>query len=153
VVTRRWVPNNSMPGVRFHKSDSWCTKMSSWDTIISKAFHAIGMLTVRSALNPVLWLCGLVTLPSVVASTFMTVIPTWLIVLAMSPVATALFGFLFLLFVDRDKLQSESFQLRKQALELIEDKGDFKAIDASTIEVISNPDLPALPAPDKEEGR
>jgi hypothetical protein len=48
------------------------------------------------------------------------------------------------MFFDPDRLQSESFQLRKQALELIEEKGSLAIIDASSIEVISNPDLPAL---------
>ena len=45
----------------------------------------------------------------------------------------------------RDKLQSESYQLRKQGLELIEEKGDLRVIDAATIEAIANPDFPALP--------
>jgi hypothetical protein len=114
------------------------------DKILARTSDAIGKVTVRSALNPALWLCGVVTIPCLVATLFMKAIPSWLPVLAFLPVVAVLVGFLFLLLFDRDKLQSESFQLRKQALELIEDKGDLNVIDASTIEVISNPDLPAL---------
>ena len=119
--------------------------MSLRDTIVTKAVEAVERLTVRSALNPILWLCGLVTIPSILVASYMASVPTWLVLLACSPVAVALFGFLFLLFVDRDKLQSESYQLRKQGLELIEEKGDLRVIDAATIEAIANPDFPALP--------
>ncbi len=119
--------------------------MTLRDSFVTKAIEAGARLNVRSALNPILWLCGLVTIPVVVVSSLMAVTPNWLVILACAPVAAALFGFLFLLFVDRDKLQSESYQLRKQTLELIEEKGDIRAIEASAIEVITNPDLPALP--------
>jgi len=123
------------------------------DTIVTKTIEAVERLTVRSALNPILWLCGLVTIPSILVASYMTAVPTWLVFLACAPVAAALFGFLFLLFVDRDKLQSESYQLRKQGLELIEEKGDLRLIDATTIEVIANPDFPALPRSTSEGER
>lgn len=123
------------------------------DTIVTKAVEAVERLTVRSALNPILWLCSIVTIPSVLVASYMASVPTWLVLLACSPVAVALFGFLFLLFVDRDKLQSESYQLRKQGLELIEEKGDLRVIDAATIEAIANPDFPALPRSTSEGER
>ena len=127
--------------------------MSLRDTTISRAVDAIEKLTVRSALNPILWLCGLVTVPSLVAATIMNTVPTWLVFLAFLPVVAVLLGFVFLLVVDRDKLQSESYQLRKQALELSEQKGDMRAIPSRTIEVISNPDYASLPAPKQEDAR
>lgn len=108
-------------------------------------------ISVKSALNPVLWVCGLISVPAMIALGFMPN-PSWVhITLAVAPVGVALFSFLFLMFRDPDRLQSESFQLRKQALELIEEKGSLSPIDATTIEVISNPDLPALPSPRLEE--
>jgi hypothetical protein len=126
--------------------------MSNRDTVISRAFDAVEKLTVRSALNPILWLCGLVTIPSLVVSSIVATTPVWLIWLAFMPVVAVLLGFLFLLVVDRDKLQSESYQLRKQALELIEQKGDIAAIPSTTIEVISNPEYVAITM-DKPEGQ
>lgn len=105
---------------------------------------SIERVSVKSALNPVLWICGLISVPSII-SIGLTQNPSWVIVtLAITPVAIALIGFLYFMFSDPDRLQSESFQLRKQALELIEEKGSLAIIDASSIEVISNPDLPAL---------
>lgn len=80
--------------------------------------------------------------------------PSWVhITLALVPVAVALFAFLYFMFTDPDRLQSESFQLRKQALELIEEKGSLAVVEGSSIEVISNPDMPALPAPRDEDRR
>jgi hypothetical protein len=116
------------------------------DTIISRAMGSVSALNVRSALNPALWLCGIVTIPALVASPWFANVPDWLIVIAFIPVTVASLGFIFLLLFDRDKLQSENFQIRKQSLELIEQKGDLRPIDATTIEAIANPDYPALPS-------
>jgi hypothetical protein len=112
---------------------------------------SIERVSVKNALNPVLWVCGLISVPATLAIGF-TPNPSWVhIALAVAPVGVALFSFLYFMVRDPDRLQSESFQLRKQALELIEEKGSLSVIDATTIEVISNPDLPALPSPRLEE--
>jgi len=54
-------------------------------------------------------------------------------------------GFFFLLLFDRDKLQSEDYQLRKRSLELIEEKGSTSPVIATSIAVIANPGLPQTP--------
>lgn len=77
--------------------------------------------------------------------------PWWLIALAVTPVAMTAVGFIYLLLFDRDRLQSENFQIRKQTLELIEEKGDLAPIEASTIEVIANPDYQRLPSPGDDQ--
>jgi len=59
--------------------------------------------------------------------------------MAFFPVAAAIIGFFFLLLFDRDKLQSESYQIRKRELEIIEQKGQ-PAIPAIEVEVIANPE-------------
>lgn len=113
----------------------------------TRSQSSIERVSVKNALNPVLWICGLVSVPAIVALGF-SPNPSWVLgALALVPVAVALFSFLFFMFTAPDRLQSESFQLRKQALELIEEKGSLAIIEASSIEVISNPDLPALAAP------
>ena len=123
------------------------------DSIAARAIASASALTVRSALNPVLWLCGIVTVPAVLIASVVPSSPWWLVALACTPVALAAIGFLFLLIFDRDRLQSENYQIRKQTLELIEQKGDLEPIDASTIEVIANPDYRALPGTDEGESR
>ena len=113
---------------------------------------SIERVSVKNALNPVLWVCGLISVPAAITLGFAPS-SSWVhVTLALAPVGVALFSFLFFMFRDPDRLQSESFQLRKQALELIEEKGSLAIIDASSIEVISNPDMPALPSP-RAEGR
>ena len=108
---------------------------------------SIERITVQNVMNPILWLCGLVTIPSLIAIVS-TDNPHWvLFILSISPVFVALFSFLYFMFKAPDRLQSESYQLRKQALELIEEKGGLSVIDAASIEAISNPDLPMLESP------
>jgi len=112
--------------------------------------EAGGRLTVRSALNPILWLCGIVTVPAVVCLVFIKQPPSWLPWLAFIPLAAAIIGFFFLLFVDRDKLQSETYQIRKLELEMIHEKG-YPPIPASTVEVIANPKRPQQLEGQKEQ--
>ncbi len=119
------------------------------ESLAAKVVEAGGRLTVRSALNPILWLCAIITIPALIAIGVHSTPPTWLIVLACAPVITAILGFLFLLFFDRDKLQSEEYQLRKRSLELIEQKGDAGPIVTSNIESIENPKKRPLRAPTK----
>lgn len=116
--------------------------MPQFEQIVAKAVESGGKLKVRSALNPILWLCGIITVPAIVAASNITPTPTWLIVLIFIPVATAIVGFLFLLIFDRDKLQSEDYQIQKRSLELIEQKGDAAPlmIDINSLNVIPKPE-------------
>jgi hypothetical protein len=123
--------------------------MSLRETIATKAIEAGGRLTVRSALNPVLWLCAIVSVPCAVIMALMSSPPFILTFLAGAPVAAAVFGFFFLLVFDRDKLQSEDYQLRKSYLEMIEQKGDVEATDATAVEVVAATDVIMLP-PERE---
>lgn len=112
--------------------------------IAAKIVEAGGRLTVKSALNPILWLCGIITVPSIVALGFTSTPAWWMILLAFLPVGTAIFGFLYLLLFDRDKLQSEDYQIRKRSLEMIEQKGDDHPSLAVDVFTIANPALKAL---------
>lgn len=102
-------------------------------------------MTVRSALNPVLWLCAIVAVPCAVLISIMDSAPIVLTYMAVGPVGTAIAGFAFLLLFDRDKLQSEDYQLRKSYMEMIEQKGDPQIIEAARVEIIENPEIIALP--------
>ena len=117
--------------------------MNDRDTIIQRLTDVGGRLRVRSALNPILWLCGIVTMPCLTGMAWRGEFNTWLAIVAASPIACAIFGFLFLLFKDRDKLQSEEYQIRKQAMELIEQKGDISPKIVNIVDVIANPELPS----------
>ena len=112
----------------------------------AKAIEAGGRLTVRSALNPILWLCAIISIPGLVVISINISPPLWLVIFTCAPVLTAIFGFVYLLFVDRDKLQSEDYQLRKMSLELVEQKGDAEPLllEAEEIEAIPEPKLSDL---------
>lgn len=95
----------------------------------SVASAAGGSLKVRSALNPLLWLCAIVSVPSMTVAGF-TSSPAawWLIFGAVAPVAVALLCYMILMFRDPDKLQSEEYQIQKQTLQLAGQKNwDFLA--------------------------
>lgn len=110
--------------------------MSIKETAVTRIAEAGGRLRVKSALNPVLWLCLIVTFPSITCFPFLSQPPVWLIVLAFLPLITAIFGFIYLLLKDPDKLQSEDYQLRKRELEIIEEKGR-PSVPASSLPVIT----------------
>lgn len=119
--------------------------MTLKDQVAHRFADAGGRLRVRSALNPALWLCAFVTAPAIIAATQITgPTPLWLILIAAAPVVLACIGFLFLLVVDRDKLQSEDYQIRKRSLEVILQKGQSFAISPTSIEAIANPERRAL---------
>lgn len=90
-----------------------------------------GRLRVKSALNPVLWLCAVVTVPLAGLATFVEE-PTWLtvclVVLAFLPLVLVGIGFVVFLFRDPDKLQSEDYQIRKRTLEMIGEKGQAASL-------------------------
>jgi len=111
------------------------------EQIKHSASDAVERLRVRSALNPVLWLCLIVTAPGIGATPlFKQGAPNWYITIIFIPVILAALGFLFLLIFDRDKLQSEDYQLRKRSLELIQEKGQAFPITPTSIDIITNPD-------------
>ncbi len=119
--------------------------MSNKETITQRIVEAGGRLHVKSALNPALWMCAIITMPLVMTSLILSIpLPLFLQILASIPVIIAGIGYLGLLAFDRDKLQSEDYQIRKQSLELIQEKGDAIPISSASIEVISNPEHTAL---------
>ena len=121
--------------------------MSIREAISQKILETGGRLRVRSALNPVLWLCAITTVPSLYFASQMVEPPAWLITLIFLPLVAAIAGFLFLLFFDRDKLQSEDYQIRKMELEWIQEKGTIFPVDIASTEKTSNPRLPGPQKP------
>ena len=123
------------------------------DRFAGRFAEAGGRLRVKSAVNPALWLCFFVTVPCIAAAVNMEDPPLWLIVLAFIPVCMSVVGYMFLLFFDRDKLQSEDYQLKKMSLELIreQEKGGAIEADPSSIVPTENPAIPANPVRNGEE--
>ena len=113
--------------------------------LVSSLREAGGQLRIRNALNPILWLCGVVAVPCIAALCWSKDAPVAISVVLYSVVAVALVGFLYLLFRDPDRLQSEEYLLRSRTLDLIEEKGSKKALDAATVKLVSRMDFLAMP--------
>ena len=118
--------------------------------IARRAVESGGRLRVQSALNPALWLCGIITAPAMLVLGLSPTPPSWLIWVIYSPIVLAAFGFLFLLFFDRDKLQSEDYQLKKKSLEMIEQKGMAGPTMDQTIAIVSPDEVKQLRQGDGE---
>lgn len=123
------------------------------DIVLHTVGEIGGRLRVKSALNPALWLCAIVTIPTLLIISRQNSEPSlWIILIAITPVVCAAVGFFFLLIFDRDKLQSEDYQIRKKTLDIIQEKGDKFPVVAASIQAIANPDLSKLPSGTKEVG-
>src|SRR6185295_18725494 len=107
------------------------------DRVLASVKEWGGSIRVKNALNPILWLCGIVAVPCIYALAFSPNPHPAIVWVLGGVVSTALLGFLFLLIFDRDRLQSEDYLLRNKTLELIEEKGSKRAIDAATVQAIS----------------
>lgn len=89
-------------------------------------------LRVRSALNPILWLCGISLSVGVfvIAIGFFKLDPfpetlLWIVVITLIfvPLFLTCYGFLYILHNLPDMLQSEWYQLKKKKMELSQEKG------------------------------
>ena len=95
-----------------------------WDHVIANTQSAASKLHVKSALNPMLWLCGIVSLPCFIMAYLLSESLMALAFLSMGaiPVAATIFGFLWFMIKEPEKLQSEEYQLRHEAIDVIRQK-------------------------------
>lgn len=114
--------------------------------------QAADRLYVRSALNPALWMCAIVTIAcGVLAVRGPAALQTWFMVLASMPVAVACFGYLYFMFFDPKRLHSEDYQLRSRALDIIQEKdGGPITLLPVELEKITNPEKRSLRGPQDE---
>lgn len=108
--------------------------------------HALASLKVRSALDPCLWLAALALPSGLIGASFSSGYAqvAW-ITLAFIPVIACVAAFLYLVITNPDKLRSETFELKKMALGIIEEKGISLSVSEDVVEAISNPDYSAVP--------
>ena len=110
--------------------------------IVANAQTISARLRVSSAVNPMLWMSGLVGLPCLGMGACMRDYSglSWtLIALGAVTIIVTLLAYIYLLFRDPAKLQSEDYQIRHEALELIREKGSPDAINPASLEAIANP--------------
>lgn len=110
-------------------------------------------LHVKSALNPILWLCGIATpICFIFAYLFYDTkdIKYLLIGAGILPIVIACLAYVGFAIFNSDKLQSEDFQLRSKSLQLIERKSGKITLPPTHLELITNP-LSNRSNPQKEE--
>lgn len=108
------------------------------EQFLQRIIGAAERIKVKSALTPILWLCA-ITLPILILVVKQENPATWKIIISVAPVTVAVLGFLFLLIFDRNKLQSEEYQLNRQYMEMIEDKEQIVPMLAMFASSISKP--------------
>ena len=65
--------------------------------------------------------------------------------MAFIPVVLFVVAYVYFMLNSPDKLRSEEYELRKLALELIEEKGGLIPLSESSVEAIANSEYRALP--------
>jgi hypothetical protein len=113
---------------------------------LSRVPSLAARITTQSALNPLLWLCALTTLPAWAAAPFQTGwIEIGLFASGGVPVLAALTAYFYLLFIDPDRLQSERFQLTRHQYQLLGDDristDRLGAIIEGSSKLVPNPTL------------
>ena len=110
------------------------------------AIDKAGKVIVKSAMNPVLWVIGLVTIPCFLlgAAIENTLTRVFFLGVGVLPVFVALGAFIYLMLRNPNALRSEEFVLRMRSLELLGDSKMSGAVDG-LLSMSSNP-----PPPDDE---
>jgi hypothetical protein len=128
-----------------------------FDRVGNQLLSAVQRLHVKSALNPMLWLCGIAAmafLPAAYAFKTNTDMCWTLIYTAVGVFATTCIGFLGFALFKPDKLQSEEYQIRHEAMQILQQKDGWCKIDPMTIPHIANPAQSLLESPKgKQKGK
>lgn len=119
-----------------------------FERMVGRVSNAAGLLRVRSSLNPMLWLCGIVSPSAFFGAWLLSGDPELsrtLVYVGAAPILATCLGFFYFALFRPGNLQSEEYQIRHQALEIIRQKGRSIEVRPSSLEAIANPKLPLLP--------
>lgn len=109
--------------------------------LVKSAHAQAGRLQVRSALNPILWLIGIVFPLTLFGAWLFQNNPVAVVVclaVGVLPVVTACFVYVGFAIWRPEKLQSEDYQIRNQALHILQ-RGNPNAVRVSSVTAIANP--------------
>lgn len=122
--------------------------MDPFTKISEFADSATKRLLVRSALNPMLWLCAIV-MPVCFIGAYafreMYILSAALIGLGALPLVVACLAFVGFAIFKPEKLQSEEYQIRHESLQLIQQKAGRLTMAPTSLAAIANPEHPLLP--------
>lgn len=119
------------------------------ERIQSVTGNAVEKVRQNSALNPVLWLCGITILPGLLGAYRLSGPLQYVFAgLAVLPVLMACGSFLYFMLTDPDRLQSEEYQIRHETLEIISTRGIATDIDDAGLTAIMTQINQLLPSGD-----
>ena len=98
----------------------------SVDEVTKSAISRAGVIRVRNAMNPLLWLSPTsATICWIVAYIFRddAILKYGLVGLGALPLVASIVAYFLYFFLDRDRLQSEEFVLKQREISIIERKG------------------------------
>jgi hypothetical protein len=131
---------------RWLSIDLSVAELDTFERLTKNAQDAASRLHVRSALNPLLWLCGICSPITLLLAFFSSGAPqVALLIIASVPIVCTCAAYFYFMVREPNRLHSEDYQLRQQALEMIYEKGARGGIYATSIIAITNPDVRRLP--------
>jgi hypothetical protein len=110
---------------------------------------SVEVVKTRSAMNPILALCGICVIPFIVAAVCSTgFLQVFFAVMSTVPITVFTVAYFIWMFRDPRRLQSEDYQLQQEAMEAIKGRGDLPPSPLTTdhqqsqsLEDTSEPDL------------
>jgi hypothetical protein len=116
--------------------------MKKLSDLLPPSAGAAVSLKVRSAINPMLWLCAIVTVPALGLATISPPHMAWLMAAAaLLPLTVACGVFVLLAIKDPDRLQSEEFQLQRAMIDVAQQKGSaLETVDVTVKELVPRPE-------------
>jgi hypothetical protein len=115
------------------------------DEVIKSAIDRAGVIRVRNAMNPLLWLSPIsATICWIAAFIFRDdqVLKYAFVVLGALPIIASLVAYFLYFFLDRDRLQSEEFVIKQRALQIVYRKGAGAEIVDAAREIARTESLP-----------
>jgi len=116
------------------------------DEVIRSAIDRAGVIRVKNAMNPLLWLSPISAIIFLVAAYMFRDDPGLKYAFACLsglPVLASILAYFLYFFLDRDRLQSEEFILKERALQLRYRKGVSSEIVDATHETIEMEKVPS----------
>ncbi len=100
-------------------------------------------ISVKSAVNPTLWACVVISLPLFILGASTHGIKSFVFIgLGLIPVATFVYSYIYLLMTAPNFLRSEEYQIRAESLKLLGDKDNMlQARAGDVVAIISNPQI------------
>ena len=121
--------------------------MVSVDELLSRTLSKLGIVHVRSAINPLLWLVGIASPTAWIAAYLFGSTPAiseFLVGIGALPIIAVIIAYTYFMVADPKRLQSEGYQIRSQMIELIQTKGGKISVEPANLESIANPSIPQI---------